>query len=212
MLNDHQSLEILRLTISQAIQFLREDHFEVSSRMNWSSIAKDLLVELDANKSQLYILKDYLETLATLLLLRTTTKLEHIKLLELYEPGKKILNKLRDCGLSKFLEDGINEFLLTPQDWFMASKEQDRQLLRSQLLTLEENLLKAKKLFVNKEEKNPASTNSTFMDIIHANKDKKESFPFKSVFYESHTSLSLGLLKKECSFCLLDLDGNFGNI
>ncbi len=203
-----QSLEILRITVLRATQILKEDYFELSQNTNWQSILTDIIDQLESNREKLYILKDDLENLATLILLRITTKLEYIKLFELYEFGKKILKHLRQLNLSKALIDGINEFFLTPHHWFLPNKDQSQELLRYQLQMLEATLMKENRM-IDRGIAESSSLGQTKLLIPNKIEVKNNSTIGKNKL-EITPSTKNSNCENELSFSLLDLEGNFG--
>ena len=225
MQNLNQSFDLLKLTITQATQFLKEGSFEPSTKGYWLSLSDTIVKELDINKDKLYLLKEQLESLAGLILFRVTTRLGSAKLPEIYQSGREILKRLRTISPPRAMLDSINEFLLTPAQCFNTKKvDQEVELLYHQVHFLQE--------IMQKEKEKAAATYSTAalpesqpemlrQDIDMAllrelgNQQEHEMSSFKE---EEEVEDEIPSLispadsnNQEHSLCLLDLEGNFSN-
>jgi len=211
MLNFTQPHEIFRLTVTSAIKLLKEDHLHTPN--TWQTIVDDVVQQLDLNKDRLYLYKEDLENLTTLLLLRTTTRLGYIKQPEFYKPARKILQRVRDLGLSRALVDGINEFLLTPETWFRANQEQDRELLTYQLQAFEAILQKEKSKFCQnfQVEVPPTLMLPIPKDLENppppAIGETRSEMP--QVAPKEEVTLDLVKAEKGYSLCILNIQGDF---
>ena len=138
-------VEPLRLKVQEASQFLKEDLSDITTKHYCCMVFDYLIKELDTHKSRLYMLKDDLEKLATLILFRVTTRLGSIKLMELYDLAREVLKRLKSLTLPRALQDGICEFLITPSHCFSVEKlDEDIELLSHQITFLQKMIQNGK--------------------------------------------------------------------
>lgn len=222
------SIDLLRLTLVRASQFLKEDPLEVSTKQYWHPITEDIIKGLDANREKLYLIKDDLENLAVQILFRITTRLGSMKSSDFYQPGKEILKRLRGVSLPQILMDGINDFLLTPPDFFGLNKvdQQDILLLSRQISSLQEIMLKEKQKgesiqqevsFIQPGMNLIMNTKTLFnsfslpedlhqMQVLKNVENCDETYP---LLQQTNNQIQVD---KEYSFCILDSEGNFSKI
>jgi len=188
--------EEVKSDIMKSISLLRDTtHLDLNT---WKKLSENLLRKLDIIKVPTRDLIEQLENLAITLMWRVTTKITTAQVPQTIPYLKDILSKIKSFKPSSIVMDGINEYLLTPEEiFFEKNLEKDLTLLKQQLEVFQQYL-------TSYAETNLFQNVKIYPDHIEVEnprieEEKSGAEEIQSWEYED----------KNYSCCILDLQGNF---
>lgn len=132
-------IDLLKDDIQHACTVLQSSSPE--SMTYWITITQDIIRKIDANETNIPLVKKELEELFTLLLLRVTTNLQSVRFFGIYPTTRELLKRMISMNLSEIICRGISEFLLTSEHRSLEEeREKELESMKLQVNLLQKEL------------------------------------------------------------------------